>query len=121
MSKKSRTKKINPVKKMTSSVGQTVSHKAKKIEPETVAKGAAAVSIAAGMIAAGAALMDKENRRKVGKTAYKGMEFLQGMAATATEEAQGRYQAVHMTVPLKAGQSKGRSSKKQSRGRSKSK
>lgn len=103
---------MNPAKKVTRTVTQTVSRTAKRasrIEPTDIAKGAAAISIATGMIAAGAALMDRENRRRVGKTAKKGMEFMQDMA----EEAGGRYQAVAQKI------TKGRSSKKQSKGRSK--
>lgn len=89
--KQNRTK--NPIQKITK--------KAKGLEPETIAKGAAAVSIAAGMIAAGAALMDKENRKKVGKMAGKSMEFMQDMASDMSKEVQDKYQSVQMTVPLR--------------------
>lgn len=123
--------KKNPIQKVGSKINapqklKAISQKAKKVEPTFVAKGAAAVSIAAGVLAAGAIMADKDNRKKAGKIAVKGMEFIQEVAANASEEVQGKYQAVQMTIPLK-GKSDSRSSgtasghKKQNRGRSKSK
>jgi hypothetical protein len=111
-------KEKNPVMQMTSKMKapqklKAVSRRVGKIEPETIAKGAAVVSIAAGVVAAGAMMADKKNREKAGKAAVKGMDFIKEVASNVNEEAMGKYQAVQMTVPLK------RSSKKSNKGRSK--
>jgi hypothetical protein len=92
---------------------------ASKIEPETIAKGAAAVSIAAGVIAAGAMMAKKENRKMAGRVIAKGAKIATEMAQEIGDEASERYQAVQMTVPLKSRSSSKSSSS--SRGRRSSK
>ncbi len=118
--KKTQVKSKNPIQKMAISASKNaavpqklkaIKKKVSRIEPTDIAKGAAAISIAAGMIAAGAALMDKENRRKAGKMAGKGMDFIQGMA----DDAGGKYQAVAQSVPFKRGSSKKQSTKGRSK------
>ncbi len=58
----------------------------KKNMSGNIAKGAAGVALAAGVVAAGAALANKDTREKIGKTAQKGMNTLQDVAGSFADE-----------------------------------
>jgi deoxyxylulose-5-phosphate synthase len=76
--------------------------KESKVDANTVAKGAAVVSLAAGAVAAGAYLSDKDNRKKVAHVASNSLSAAQDLAKEGTDELANRYQAVSMTIPSKS-------------------
>ena len=123
---KKQSKSKNPIQKMAKKAAvpqklKAINKKASRIEPETIAKGAATVSIAAGVIAAGAMLADQKNRQKAGRVAAKGIEFVKEVVADMGEEVQGRYQTVAQNIPTKGSskQSFSTSKKQSNKGRSK--
>lgn len=74
--------------KKTSSLTKTVD-KLKSVTPktsidsETIAKGAAGVAIAAGVIAAGAALSNDKTRKRLGKSAKQVVSRISEVASSA--------------------------------------
>jgi hypothetical protein len=65
---------------------------------------ATGVAVAAGLVAMGSALSDKENRTRLSKQAQKGLDILQNVASNIQEEIPQRYQAVaHQLTPKKQG------------------
>ena len=65
----------------------------------TIAKTAAGVAITAGVVAATAALSDKDNRKKIGKTASKAMK---GVGSTAQKGMDQATSIAHTITPIKA-------------------
>jgi hypothetical protein len=65
----------------------------------TIAKGAAGVAITAGIVAATAALTDKDNRKKISKTASKAMK---GVSSTAQKGMEQATSIAHTITPSKA-------------------
>lgn len=64
----------------------------------TVLKTAAGIAIASGVIAAGVALSHKENRKKLGKAAKKGMDMLQNTAENLKDRAEEAYPVVQHAI-----------------------
>ena len=87
---------------MTKSKFQTTHHDL----PKKVAKGAAGVAVAAGVIAAGAALMDQETRDKLGDSAQKGISTLKDSANDFMEGQSQNYQRVTHEVARKRSKGK---------------
>lgn len=79
---------------------------------DMIARGAAGVAVAAGVVAAGAALANKDTRKKLGHTAKVGMENLQSMASNVGDEAQSSYQTTAHQVSSKVGGKSSRGRKK---------
>ncbi len=75
---------------------------------QKIAKGAAALSVAAGVVAAGAALADEETREKLGE----GMENLREFAQDFREDPQRGYQVVAHSVSKGAKKAKRATDKK---------
>ena len=87
--------------------------KKKKIDHKSnlapkIAKGAAALSVAAGMIAAGAALADEETRGKLGES----VENLREFASDFKDDPQQGYQVVAHSVSKGAKKAKRETGKK---------
>jgi hypothetical protein len=82
---------------------------------KTVTPIATGVAVAAGIIAMGSALANKENRTKLGKQAQKGLDILQDVASNMKDEVPERYQAIaHQINPdgRERGKKRGRKAKK---------
>ncbi len=72
---------------------------------------AAGIAATAGVVAAGVALMDEQNRKKLAKGAKKALGAAQDFASNISEEIPQRYQAVTHELP-KAKKSRGKGSRK---------
>ena len=63
-----------------------------------IALGATGVAVAAGVVAAGAALADKKNRDSLVKGASKALGMMQDMATTTTDEMKDQYHMVEQRI-----------------------
>lgn len=61
---------------------------------EVVMKGAAGVAVAAGLVAAGAALSNKDTRQKITKVASKGIDILQEKVPEIEQKTKQYYPSV---------------------------
>ncbi len=75
---------------------------------------AAGIAATAGVVAAGVALMDKQNRKKVAKGAKKALGAAQEFASNMSEEIPHRYQTITHELP-KAKRVKSSKSRKSAR------
>lgn len=71
--------------------------KKEKMAPK-IAKGAAAISVAAGVVAAGVALSDEETRSKLGEGAKQAMGSMREVASDFREDPQRGYQTVQHKI-----------------------
>lgn len=93
----------NPLEKMS------------KIDPDVIAKGAAGVAVAAGVVATGMALSKKENRRKVGHAAEKGIDTIQTVARDLKDRVEEIYPQVQHEIAKLSKEQKSLRGRKSSR------
>src|SRR3989344_1321131 len=75
-----------------------------RVDADMIAKGAAMMAVAAGMVATGAMLAQEKNRKKLGKVARGGMRSFGEIMSDLSEEARDHYPAIaHQITKEKRG------------------
>lgn len=81
---------IRAPKKVMKRVGRV----SRKVDADMIAKGAAMMAVAAGMVATGAVLSKEKNRDKIARTAKKGMRSMGEIVSNLSKEAREVYPMV---------------------------
>lgn len=100
-------------KKMVKNATRVADKIGNRVDADMIAKGAAMMAVAAGMVATGAMLSQEKNRKKIGKIAQGGMRSFGEMMSDLSEEARDHYPAIaHQIRKEKTGKKRASSKKR---------